>query len=63
VEINQVVIQKGLDNQLVLYWYQDRGRIVTSEYWAKIYLVLVLQRDFCNGRWYTTLQPSRGRRG
>jgi EpsI family protein len=40
VEINQVVIQKGLDNQLVLYWYQDRGRIVTSEYWAKIYLVL-----------------------
>jgi EpsI family protein len=34
------VIQKGLDKQLVFYWYQDRGRIITSEYWAKIYLVL-----------------------
>jgi len=40
VEINQVVILKGLDKQLVLYWYQDRGRIIASEYWGKIYLVL-----------------------
>jgi EpsI family protein len=39
VEINRYVIQKGLDKQLVLYWYQDRGRIITSEYWAKIYMV------------------------
>jgi EpsI family protein len=37
--INKVVIQKGLDKQLILYWYQDRGRIIASEYWAKIYLV------------------------
>lgn len=39
VEINKFVIQKGLDKQLVLYWYQDRGRIITSEYWAKMYMV------------------------
>jgi len=39
VRINRVLIQRGLDRQLVLYWYQDRGRIITSEYWAKIYLV------------------------
>lgn len=39
VEINKVVIQKGLQKQLVLYWYQDRGRVITSEYWAKIYMV------------------------
>jgi EpsI family protein len=39
VEVKKLVIQKGLDKQLVLYWYQDRGRILTSEYWAKIYLV------------------------
>lgn len=37
--VNRVLIQRGLDRQLVLYWYQDRGRIITSEYWAKIYLV------------------------
>jgi EpsI family protein len=40
VEINKFVIQKGLDKQLVLYWYQDRGRVITSEYWAKMYMIL-----------------------
>jgi EpsI family protein len=38
--VNQFVIQKGLDKQLVLYWYQDRGRVIVSEYWAKLYMVL-----------------------
>jgi EpsI family protein len=37
--MNRVVIEKGLDRQLVLYWYQDRGRVITSEYWAKAYLL------------------------
>lgn len=37
--INKVLIQKGLDKQVILYWYQDRGRIIASEYWAKAYLV------------------------
>jgi len=40
VSVNRYVIQKGLDRQLVLYWYQGRGRIVGSEYWSKIYTVL-----------------------
>ena len=39
-EINRLVIQKGIDRQLVLYWYQAHGRIVASEYWGKIYTVL-----------------------
>ena len=39
IEINRYVIQKGLDRQLVLYWYQAHGRIVASEYWGKFYLV------------------------
>jgi EpsI family protein len=37
--INRYIIQKGLDRQLVLYWYQSHGRIVASEYWGKFYLV------------------------
>jgi EpsI family protein len=37
--VNRVVIQKGLDRQLVFYWYQSHGRIVGSEYWSKYYLV------------------------
>ena len=38
--VNRVVIEKGFDRQLILYWYQDRGRIVASEYAAKGYLIL-----------------------
>ena len=40
LSVNRYVIGKGLDRQLVLYWYQSRGRVVGSEYWSKIYLVL-----------------------
>jgi len=39
ITINKVLIQKGLDKQLILYWYQDRGRVIASEYWAKAYLI------------------------
>ena len=38
--INRVVIERGFDRQLILYWYQDRGRIIASEYAAKGYLLL-----------------------
>jgi len=37
--VNRYVISKGLEQQLVLYWYQSNGRVVASEYWAKIFLV------------------------
>lgn len=39
VTVNRYVIAKGLDKQLVLYWYQAHGRVVASEYWAKYFLV------------------------
>jgi len=38
--VNELVIEKGIDHQLVLYWYQAHGRVVASEYWGKTYLVL-----------------------
>ena len=38
--VNQLVIEKGIDHQLVMYWYQSHGRVVASEYWGKTYLVL-----------------------
>ena len=37
--VNRYVIEKGLDRQLVLYWYQSHGRVVASEYWGKLYMV------------------------
>ncbi len=39
IVVNRYVIQKGLDRQLVLYWYQNQGRVVASEYWSKAYLI------------------------
>ena len=40
ITVNQVTIQKGLDKQVIVYWYHDRGRVIASEYWAKAYLIL-----------------------
>lgn len=40
IEVNRVVIQKGLDKSVVLYWYQSQGRVVASEYWGKVYTVI-----------------------
>jgi EpsI family protein len=37
--VNRVVVEKGFERELILYWYQDRGRTVASEYAAKGYLV------------------------
>lgn len=39
ISVNRYVIKKGLDRQLVLYWYQSHGRVIGSEYWSKVYLV------------------------
>jgi EpsI family protein len=40
IEVNRYLIAKGLDKQMVLYWYQSHDRVVASEYWAKIYMTL-----------------------
>lgn len=38
-EANRYIIQNGSDKQLLVYWYQGRGRAVASEYWDKLYTV------------------------
>ena len=37
--VNRFVIQKGLDRQVVYYWYQGRGRVVANEYANKALLM------------------------
>lgn len=37
--VNRYVIQKGLDRNLVLYWYQGRGRVVANEYLSRAFLI------------------------
>jgi EpsI family protein len=39
MEVNRYVVQKGLDRQLVLYWYQSHGRVVASEYVSRLFLI------------------------
>jgi EpsI family protein len=39
VTINRYVIQKGLDQTVVLYWYHGRGRVVANEYLSRALLI------------------------
>jgi EpsI family protein len=39
IVVNEYVVQQGLDKELVFYWYQDRGRVIASEYSAKFWMV------------------------
>lgn len=40
VTVNEYVVEKGLDADLVIYWYQLQGRAVESEYWTKVWMVI-----------------------
>lgn len=39
-EANKYLIQNGGTKELLVYWYQGRGRAVASEYWGKVYTVI-----------------------
>lgn len=40
VTVTVMTIRKGNEFQMVFYWFQNRGRIIHSEYWEKFYLVM-----------------------
>lgn len=37
--VNRYLVEKDDDRQLVLYWYQENGRVIASEYLGKVYAV------------------------
>ena len=37
--VNRAIIQKGDRKQLVYYWFEQRGKRLTSEYSAKFYAI------------------------
>lgn len=39
IDVIKLDLEKGREKQIVLYWFQSRGRFISSEYWQKIYLV------------------------
>ncbi len=39
ITVNRMLISRGGDRQLVYYWFQQRGRVLTNEYLVKWYLL------------------------
>ena len=60
-EANRYVIAHGGDRQLMIYWYQGRGRAVASEYRDKLYTVLdSIRLRRSDGAMVRVLVPVRG---
>lgn len=38
LQVNRAMIENGAQRQLVYYWFQQRGRVVTNEYMVKWYM-------------------------
>ena len=39
VDVNQLVVEKGTERMVVVYWYQSQGRVVASEYASRLFTV------------------------
>ena len=39
INVNRYVIEKGLDRQVALYWYQSHGRVIANEYRSKLFMI------------------------
>ena len=60
-EANQYVIKYGGQSQLLIYWYQGRGRAVASEYVDKVYTVFdSMRRRRSDGAMVRVLVPFAG---
>jgi EpsI family protein len=58
IVVNEYVIQQGLDKELVFYWYQDRGRVIASEYSAKFWAVAdAISRNRTDGALVRLITP------
>jgi EpsI family protein len=64
--LNRVIIQKGPVKQLVYYWFDERGRKLANEFWAKFYLLadaIVMNRtDGALVRLTTQVSPGESER-
>ncbi len=61
VVVNRMLIQKGLDRELVLYWYQSHGRVVASEYWGRLLLAFdAIRLNRTDGALVRVIAPIEG---
>ena len=60
IVVNRYVIQKGIERQIVLYWYQGRGRVVANEYANRFWLMFdAAVRHRSNGALVRVAAPVR----
>ena len=58
ITVNRYVVQKGLDRNLVLYWYHGRGRVVANEYMSRALLIRdAMVRNRTDGSLVRVLAP------
>ena len=64
IVVNRYVIQKGIDRQIVLYWYQGRGRVVANEFANRFWLMFdAATRHRSNGALVRIAAPVRSSAG
>jgi len=64
LQVNRAVIQKGLERQLVYYWFAGRGRQLANEYFVKWYILWDgLTRGRTDGALVRLVTPIRGADG
>ena len=64
LEVNRVVISKGELQQLVYYWFPQRDRFLTNEYWVKWYIFWdALTRNRTDGALVRLVTPVIGSDG
>lgn len=57
-KVIKLILQKGIEKQVVLYWFHSRGRVINSEYLQKIYLVWdSITRNRTDGSFVRIISP------
>jgi exosortase D (VPLPA-CTERM-specific) len=60
LSVNRVVVEYGLQRQIVYYWFQQRGRFLTNEYQVKWYIFWdALTRNRTDGALVRLAMPTR----
>ena len=58
--VNRVLISHGDEKQLVYYWFQQRGRVMTNEFLVKWYMLVdALLRQRTDGALVRLIMPLR----
>ena len=58
IVVNEYVIQKDLNKQMVFYWYQTQSRVIASEYSAKFWMVAgAISRNRTDGALVRVITP------